>query len=163
MPTPPPSPAVVSAAIDRYASGAATPGRAIAGLSRDQLLAHPVPGTWSIQEIVVHLLDSDLAATHRMRRIAAEEQPLLIAYDETAFAKTLSYDRDDLALVCRLFEVNREFTAAFLRRLPPEAFARTGVHNQTGIRSLLDLVGAYANHVDHHMKFLLEKKKLVGG
>src|SRR5688572_8589914 len=83
---------IPSAEIDRYEARAEVPGRAVAGLTREQLLAFPVPGTWSIQQIIVHLLESDLVATHRMRRIVAEDLPLVIGYDETRFAQVLSYD-----------------------------------------------------------------------
>ena len=59
--------------IDRYAAGGSQLAPAIAGLSREQLNAFPVPGTWSIQQIVLHLMDSDLIASDRMKRVAAEE------------------------------------------------------------------------------------------
>jgi uncharacterized damage-inducible protein DinB len=153
----------VEAMIDRYSRGGAQLREAVRGLSADQLDAHPVAGTWSIREIVVHLLDSDLAATHRMRRIAAEEGPLLIAYDETAFAARLGYEQADLELVLRLFEDQRRFTADWLRRLDPEAFERWGVHNQRGKVTLADMVRLYAEHVDHHLKFIVSKREMVSG
>jgi hypothetical protein len=56
--------------IDRFEAGADIPLRAIAGLSPAELDAFPVPGTWSIRQIIVHLWESDLAASHRMRRIS---------------------------------------------------------------------------------------------
>ena len=30
------------------------------------MLAFPIPGTWSIQQIIMHLMDSDLIASDRM-------------------------------------------------------------------------------------------------
>jgi len=148
--------------IAAYEARADIPARAIQGLTPEQLNAHPVPGTWSIQQIVVHLLDSDLAATHRMRRIAAEDLPLLIAYDESRMAERLAYDRADPALVAKLFELNRRFTAQWLRTLPPPAFDREGIHNQVGKFSLARLVQMYTDHVDHHLKFLRDKRAKLG-
>ena len=82
--------------VDQYVAGAAKPAQAIAGLSREQLNAFPVPGTWSIQQIVIHLMDSDLIGADRMKRVAAENRvPTLIGYDETAFAKELFYGELD--------------------------------------------------------------------
>ena len=47
--------------IDRtLRGGGRRPGKAIQGLDRADLLAFPVPGTWSIQQIVLHMMDSDL-------------------------------------------------------------------------------------------------------
>jgi hypothetical protein len=49
-----------------------------------------------------------------------------------------------------------------LRRLPVEAFARKGNHSERGIETLEDLVVGYVEHLDHHMKFLREKRRLLG-
>lgn len=136
---------------------------AVAGLTAAQLSRPASPGTWSIQQVVVHLLDSDLAATHRMRRIAAEELPLLIAYDESAFVAALKYERSDLVEVLDLFELNRRFTARWLRTLAPEAFDRAGVHNQRGKVTLRDMVAGYVQHVDHHLQFVAGKRAAVSG
>ncbi len=154
--------AELSRAIDQYEAGATTPAAAIVGLSPDELNAVPVPGTWSIRQIVVHLWESDTAASHRMRRIAAEDLPLIIAYDETAMADKLSYDREDLARVCRLFEENRRWTASWLRRTPESDFARAGVHNRRGKVTLSEIVGMYVDHLRGHMAHLLRKRELLG-
>ncbi len=148
--------------IDQFEALADVPARAIQGLSAPDLHAFPIPGTWSIQQIVVHLLESDLAATHRMRRIAAEDKPLIIAYDETAMASKLEYHRADLKLVTDIFALNRKFNAQWLRTLPDEAFARQGVHNQNGLMTLGGMVELYVWHVNHHMEHLRKKRQLLG-
>lgn len=147
--------------LDRYERGPSILRAGVAGLSDVDLDAFPIPGTWSIRQIVVHMLDSDMAATHRMRRIAAECVPLLISYDETAFVATLGNHKPDVEFVLRMFDDLRRFTAAFLRSLPPEAFARTGVHNQRGLITLADMVKIFADHVDHHMTFIVKKRALL--
>ena len=63
--------------IDQYADGGDKLTEAIAGLSEEQMAAFPVPGTWSIQQIVLQLLDSDLIGAERMKRVTAEDDPLL--------------------------------------------------------------------------------------
>lgn len=148
--------------VERYLAGASIPARAIEGLTADELRAFPVPDTWSIQQIVVHLWESDIVATHRMRRIAAEHRPLLIAYDETAFVRELDYHADDARRSTELFKLNREFTAQWLARLPDAAFDRAGVHNQNGLVALGRMVEMYIHHVDHHMTFLRAKREKLG-
>ncbi|HZW09692.1 MAG TPA: DinB family protein [Phycisphaerales bacterium] len=148
--------------IDRYEAGAEVPARAIVGLTPAQLDAHPIQGTWSIRQIIVHLLESELAAIHRMRRIAGEERPLLISYDESALASNLLYEREDLRAVTDLFADLRRWHAAWLRRMPDGAFDRKGVHNQRGLVGLGEMVGMYVDHLEHHMKFVHEKKVLLG-
>jgi uncharacterized damage-inducible protein DinB len=146
------------ASIKAYEAGVARLREACGGLSDAQLNTRIAPGTWSIQEVVVHLLDSDLIATHRMRRIAAEHLPLLVSYDENAFIANLPADRLDFAAAIELFEVHRRYTAQWLRTLSAESFAREGIHTQRGKITLGQIVDLYASHVDHHLKFVDGKR-----
>jgi DinB superfamily len=148
--------------IDRYEADADLPGRAVAGLTRDDLLAHPIPGTWSVQEVILHLMDSDLVGSDRMKRVIAEPNPTLLAYDENLWVKHLGYDRADTATACEVFRLNRNMTAAILRRLPDAAFERTGNHTERGIESLARLVDGYVDHLHHHLKFVREKRAKLG-
>jgi len=148
--------------IEKYAAGASVPGEAIRGLTAAELNAFPVPGTWSIQQIIIHLMDSDLIGSDRMKRVAAENAPpQLIGYDETAFAKNLHYEKLDPVQACEVFRINRLLTATVLRNLPDAAFARHGMHSERGRETLEELVIGYTEHVDHHMKFIKEKRKLL--
>lgn len=158
----PAAPQAIAAAIQSYESGPAKLRAACAGLGEDRLNTRIGPGEWSIMENMVHLLDSDLASTHRKRRIVAEDNPLLVAYDENAFIARLPSGQANLAEVLDLFEANRRFTTRWLRTLPAEAFGRTGIHTQRGKVTLLQIVEIYANHVDHHLKFVAEKRRNLG-
>ncbi len=148
--------------IDRYEQGPAELRQAIEGLSPAELNAFPVPGTWSIQQILWHMVDSDLIASDRMKRVIAEPRPLLIGYNETLFAQRLPYDQLDAQTACTLFALNRQVTAAILRTLPDEAFARDGVHNERGLVTLGYLVESYVGHLDHHLGFICQKRGLLG-
>ena len=148
--------------LDRYLRGAWQPAEAIVGLSPEEMNALPVPGTWSIRQIVLHLMDSDLIASDRMKRVIAEERPTLIGFDEAAFARNLYYDELDPGMACDLFAKNRLLTAEILRRLPVSAFNRVGIHNERGELTLANLVETYAGHLEHHLKFLHEKRRLLG-
>jgi hypothetical protein len=148
--------------IQQYAEGAGKLRASIQGLSRDQLNAFPVPGTWSIQQIVIHMMDSDLIGLDRMKRVAAETKPpTLIGYDETAFANGLFYDQLDPQLACDVFEKNRHLTTEILKRLPDSSFERVGDHNEHGRMTLADLVKTYVEHLDHHLKFIHKKREMV--
>ncbi|MCG3124214.1 MAG: hypothetical protein GIKADHBN_02666 [Phycisphaerales bacterium] len=148
--------------ITRFIGGADIVSKITAGLTRDELTAFPVPGSWSLQQLCVHLLDSDLIAVHRMKRIVAEEAPLLISYDETAFASGLFYHDLDIGRVAELFRLNRLHMGEILQRLPPDAFNRFGIHNQRGKVTLREMVDLYVHHVEHHLKFANEKLAKLG-
>ncbi|HZZ27892.1 MAG TPA: DinB family protein [Pirellulales bacterium] len=148
--------------IERYAAEADDLGKSIAGLSREQLLAFPVPGTWNIQQIVLHMLDSDLVAADRMKRIIAEDNPLLMGFDESKFAQRLHYDQLDAHLACEIFAQNRRLTAEILRLCSDADFQRTGIHSERGKTTLADLLATYTGHLPHHLKFMYEKRRLLG-
>lgn len=149
--------------IEQYAAGAAELARSIEGLSREELTAFPVPGTWSIQQIVVHMMDSDLIGSDRMKRVAAEDRPpTLIGYDESAFARNLFPHELDPQLACEIFAKNRQMTAEILRRLPEATFERQGHHNEDGDVTLAVLLKKYVEHLAHHLKFVRQKRELLG-
>jgi hypothetical protein len=148
--------------IERYAKGATALGAAIAGLTKSELTAFPVPGTWSIQQIVFHMVDSELIASDRLKRIIAMENPLLIGYDETLFANRLFYNDLDPQAACAIVEQNRQLTAEIFRRLPDDAFARTGIHNERGKITLGEYLQSTCDHLDHHLKFVRKKRELLG-
>jgi DinB superfamily len=148
--------------IEQYEAGAGVPSGAIRGLSGEELDAQPVPGTWSIREIVVHLMDSDLVGSERMKRVIAMEEPSLLGYDETAFARALDYGSTDVGLASEVFALNRKLTARILRGLPDRAFDRVGHHSERGPETLRDLVEGYVGHLEHHMTFVRRKRELLG-
>lgn len=150
-----------TAAIERYATGPDAVRKAVAGLTPAQLMAFPVPGTWSIQQIVVHLLESDLVATHRMRRAVAEDRPVLAVYDETRFAERIDYHAADLNEVGELFRLNRAFMARWLRTLRPEQFERVALHPDNGEMRVGQFLRLYVQHVDHHLKFIEKKRAMI--
>lgn len=152
----------LAATIARYREGGRQLLEALAGLSREDLMARPVPGTWSIQEIVVHLMDSDLIGIDRMKRIAAENRPLLIGYDENAFVRTLRYDLVPADKAAEVFATARELFAIQLAALPPEAFAKTGIHSEVGLVSLEKQLGKYVEHFEHHLAFIYKKRQMLG-
>lgn len=147
--------------IDTYEAGGSKLRAGIQGLSPAQLDARPADGSWTIRQIVLHLMDSDLIASERMKRVIAMDVPALIAYDESAFAAKLSYDVLDANIAVDVFDGNRKLTAALLRRQPDAAFDRVGNHNERGPITLASLVETYVQHLDHHMAFIQRKRNLA--
>ena len=59
------------ALIEEYLAGPGVLRRAVAGMTRDQLLARPIAGKWSSQEVVYHLADYEPIYADRMKRVIA--------------------------------------------------------------------------------------------
>jgi uncharacterized damage-inducible protein DinB len=148
--------------IETYAAGGPILRQAVEGLSSENLLARPGPGNWSIQELVIHLADSEEIAVDRMKRIVTEDNPTLLYADETAYVERLFHDQQSLDDALTLFEVGRRQWSRVLRLLPDEAFSRQGTHNRKGIVTLGGFVEGYIKHLDHHLEFLKAKRQRLG-
>ena len=148
--------------IDNYLAGAQTLRQAVRGMTREQVLARPVPGKWSTLEVVAHLADFDPILADRMKRIIAEDKPQLLGADEKKFALALAYHHRDAEEELTIIERTREQMARILRTLPEEAFQRVGLHNERGPLTLERLVTMSTNHIPHHVKFIEEKRKALG-
>lgn len=148
--------------IEEYAVGGKTVLAALQGLTEEQLNAVPVPGTWTLQENFIHLFDSDQIGIVRMKLIIAEDRPQLAAYDQDAFVRKLFYRTTDTHAACRMLDEGRMLFAPVLRQLPESAFERVGIHSEDGEVTLRQCVEKYIRHIDHHMKFINEKRRLVG-
>ena len=148
--------------IDAYLDGPVRLRRAVTDMSSSQLEARPVPGKWSTLEVVCHLVDSEQAWCHRMKRVIAEERPLLIGYDESRFTATLRYHDHDLDTELSLMEGMRTQMALVLRALPDAAWTRTGVHSERGLITLEEMLQAEVDHVPHHIAHINDKRQALG-
>ncbi len=148
--------------IEEYVACGPRLRRAVEGLSPEDLTARPGPGQWSILEVVIHLADSDAIAMDRMKRMLTEDNPSLLYADETAYVERLYTHEQSLADALTLFEVGRRQFARVLRHLPEEALQRHGTHNRRGRVTVGAMVKDYIEHVDHHLKFVHEKRARLG-
>ncbi len=148
--------------IDRFAAGSEILVYATQQLSREQETARVGPGEWTVAELVAHLLDSDLVLADRMKRIIAEENPTLPAFDENAWLTRLHSGEQSVEEAVNLFVAHRHWMTRLLRRLPREDFARSGTHSEKGRKTLADVVSTAAGHVDHHLVFLYGKRANLG-
>jgi DinB superfamily len=151
-----------STLIEGYLEGSAKLRRAVSELSFEQLVARPVPGRWSTMEVVCHLVDSEQAWCHRMKRVIAEEKPLLIGYDETRFTTALAYHDRDLEQELSLLEGMRQQMARILQTVPEAAWSYSGVHSERGLITLEEMLRAETEHIPHHLSFIMEKRKALG-
>lgn len=154
--------AAMTELVDAYLAGTSALRRATAGMSRQQLLARPVPGKWSTLEVVCHLTDFDPIYADRMKRVIAEDSPTLLGASEERFAAALAYHERDLEEELTLLEKTRQQMARILRTLPDAALQRSGADNQRGPVTLEKLLTTITGHIEHHLKFVKEKRQALG-
>jgi len=148
--------------IENYIKGPAILRQTVAGMSPEQLKTRPVAGKWSTLEVVCHIADFEPVLAERMKRVIAMEKPLLFGADENEFARSLAYHDRDLEEELAIIENTRKQMARILRKLPSEAWQRTGNHSDRGLLSLEQFVLSAAKHIPHHVPFIQEKRKVMG-
>lgn len=152
----------VSELIARYRAGTALLRDVIANLTAEQLLAHPIPGKMSAQEVVCHVADCEQFLADRMKRTIAMDRPLLVGADGWLYPEALHYAERDLALQLALVDGTRAQLAADLGRLAPETWERTAIHTETGLVTLRQLMLHTVRHLEHHVRTIEEKRAALG-
>jgi hypothetical protein len=142
-------------------------------LSDSQLDAAFLPeagvGRWPVRVLLGHLADADLFFVQRMRRIVAEDRPVLEAWDEDAFIDAGLYGGPEgggqhpvggyLAVIHTL----RKWAGTWLLTLMPEQFERKGMHPQRGEQSVKTILAYATWHLEHHADFCNRKVvKMLG-
>jgi DinB superfamily len=152
--------------IEHFANGGDKLSLAIRGLTQEDLLAAPDPdwnaGKWSIQQVVIHCVDSDLVCTDRLKRMIAEDNPPLIGYDENKFAANLFYNDQSADQAVALLDANRKLFTTVLRKLPEKAWSRKGTHNERGELTVGGYLKSTIDHLEHHINFIHKKRAKMG-
>ena len=139
--------------ITQYRAGVAELDSAVAAalaLGPDAIDRRPAPDEWSTRQVIHHLADSETMSATRIRRLIADDDPVLIqGYDEPVWATRLHYDRPiegSLALVRAV----RTATADILDSMTEADWARQGTHSESGPYSADDWLEIYASHCHEH-------------
>ncbi len=137
--------------IEEYRSGYNMLRDAIDGLSEEELRFKPAPDEWSIHEIIIHVTDSEILSTHRMRKVLAEEEPLLISFDQNAWVNKVGYDLLDREEHLRLFQLLRSSMQPILDHLTAEQSERVGVYADAGPVTFKQLLEYRVEHIRGHL------------
>jgi hypothetical protein len=136
------------ALIERYRQGHQTVLAALEGISNAELDAKT--DEWSAREIVHHLADSEMTSAIRLRRLLAEDNPVIGGYDEEAFARVLRYADRPIEAALDALSAARRTTAEILAQMTAADWARAGTHGESGRYSAEDWLQIYAAHAHDH-------------
>jgi hypothetical protein len=137
------------ALIEQYAAGPGVVTAALAGATERELDARPSAEEWSAREVAHHLADSEATSYIRLRKLVAEDDPIIYGYDEAEWARRLHYDRPVAASVAVLKSV-RAATVELLRSLSEEEWQRGGTHTESGPYTVETWLTIYAAHAHDH-------------
>jgi hypothetical protein len=136
--------------IAKYAAGYDEVAGALEGFPKDKLTANLIPGKWSAAEIVQHLADSEMTSAMRLRRLLAEDNPVIQGYDQDQYAARLRYNERDIAPALEALRAARATTAQLIERMTEEDWRREGTHTESGRYTAEDWLRIYAAHAHGH-------------
>ena len=151
-----------AALLDAYLEGPDRLRSAVGGVGREQMILRPIPGKWSVLEVVCHLADTDANIAHRIKRILSEDRPAFDRVQPDLMQAALAYHERDVEEELTLFVVGRRQVGRILAASPAEAWERTGVVCDRGDRSVAQMVDGAVQHLAHHLAFVAEKRRALG-
>ena len=148
--------------LEAYLKGADALKAAVAGMTRDQLLARSVAGKWSTLEVICHLADTDANIAHRIKRVLSEDRPTFDRVQPERMLAALAYDARDADEELMAFDFTRRQVARILRATPAAALERTGIVGDRGEKTVNQMINGAVEHLAHHLKFVVEKRRALG-
>jgi hypothetical protein len=145
--------------LDRYERGYELVAATLAGMTEADLDNRAAPGEWSARQQVHHLAESELIAAVRLRRLIAEDAPVIQPYNQEACARALYFDRPlDASLGVLKYAIRTN--VAILRRASKEQWTKAGGrHLEFGPMDLDRWLEIYADHGAAHLDQLAEASR----
>src|SRR5438270_6167104 len=143
--------------IKRYREGPAVIEQAIAECTEAEL-DRSVEG-WTPRQVIHHTADSEMTSAIRLRKLVAEDRPLIPGYDEELFARRLHYGDRPLEGSLVAIRGARESSASLCDHLTEEEWARAGTHAESGAYSVYTWLEIYAAHCHDHAEQIRRARK----
>jgi hypothetical protein len=140
----------ISELLERFRTGADLVVAALTKTEPEEIDYAPDVQSWSLRKVVAHLADSEIVAAWRFRRLIADPEPTLEAFDEKLWAANLGYERRHPSDSLKSFLHLRTENHDLLRHLAPECFNRAGTHVERGRVTLSDMIRINADHAEQH-------------
>lgn len=127
-------------------------GWLVAGANDAALDRLPGPGEWPARTVLAHLRDDEFMVMRlRMERIAVEDHPTLVPFDEQAWAADRWPGDDARDSLVAGFALQRTVTVAFLAQLDATDWTRLGHQPQLGTFDLAWWVEHTRQHDAMHL------------
>ena len=110
------------------------------------------PGKWSARRVVVHLAQTEIALTTRVRFAASQDGYVAQAFDQDAWLAV--DDHADGPTALDAYTALRRFNVAMFKGMSPAARQRTFTHPEYGQLTPDWVAAQLAGHDIHHLKQL---------
>ena len=135
----------------QYREGPSLMEELVLGLSEEDLDRQPADGGWTAREVVIHMADSEMNSAIRVRKLLAEDDPVIQGYDAEDYARLFHYGDRAVEPSLAALRGARETTAQILDGISDEDWSRSGTHTESGPGYSVDRwLEIYASHAHDH-------------
>jgi hypothetical protein len=127
----------------------------LSGVDTAKLTARPVPGKWSVTEIVAHLAEDELTSSWRYRQMIENPGVELAGFDQDLWAQVGAYNSWPAADALQMFRLLREANLRMMAQLTPKQWECYGTHAERGRITVRSLVRHMAGHDRSHLDQIL--------
>ena len=126
----------------------------------DEVQRLGVPAEWvqRVDGVFLGALEGDAASSIGKGRAYIE----FAAYRGDDGMPRLQYEDQSAEDAVATVELLRRQVTRILKKMPAGAFDRKGKHNQAGDQTAREVIDKCTWHLNHHMKFIQEKRKALG-
>lgn len=123
----------------------------VQGLDEATLNMHYREGGWTLRQVIHHISDSHHNSYTRFKWALTEDNPIIKAYDEKAWAELSDYKTVPITWSLEHVSIIHHKLVHLLRTLSDEQWDRTFRHPDTGaVMNLRELALMYSWHSMHH-------------
>jgi len=131
----------------------------VAGVDPELLIEPEAPDKWSVKDVLVHLLDSEVVYGYRMRFTLAQPEGPIAGYDQERWLRALRYREAQVDPALEALTALRHWNLTWIRTLSEDEKARWGTHAERGVESVGHLIRLLAAHDMVHRKQI---KRILG-
>lgn len=117
------------------------------------------PGKWNVRQLLHHIVDADTVLYKRVRRVIAEPEPHVLAFDQDRWCEQLDYEQIPLSVNQAIYAATRPAVIHLAERFYESLYDKPFVHSETGPRTLGQEFEKIAWHNAHHLQQIAEALK----
>ena len=125
-------------------------------ISEDQASVLHEPYTWTIKQVVGHLIDVEKVFGYRALRFGSGDVRPILGMEQDSWVDYTDYETPTLEALVEELEYSRKANLCFFKRLKPEAWNSQGTAdgNEITVRALAYIL---VGHIIHHLDIVKQR------
>ncbi|WP_103104204.1 DinB family protein [Brevibacillus reuszeri] len=131
----------------------------VEGLEEELLQWKPAPSKWSMNEIIIHLIDSNIVNSYRIRKIISEPVTSLATFAHDDWVQNQRLNDTSTEELLAVYEAITRYNSFLLQQLTEEDWQKYGLKGEEPI-SVSHIVDKFiCNHVEIHLNQIERNKQ----